>query len=329
MTRQPKKQFESSKKQFVGYLKFSGPSVDEGKIDIEKIGNSLIALSKLYSKYSKQSGNEKVSLKLGKVKKKCTEVNIYFDQIVSIMQPAAQTLPYLMAAKTIGVTELGKQFFGTIGQQWALKLFSKGQKVEKIKEIAKDGKIFVIVKNADGEEQFIPKEIYDNQYDYAAPLRDLIQLEEKKEEKLEMGYYQETQAKKIAEVDYTQRAYFNGSVKETNLEDRLEEEFDESKTEDVKIVGKFVDYYGMAHKYHFSFQARKNQEEIGKQKILCILEGIEISKVIDLLKPENQEKNICIFGKATRNSEEKIDKIKIESVSRDEIFNTKQKKLIW
>lgn len=314
--------------QFIGYLKFFGPSVEEGRIDVEKIGTSLIALGKLYAKYSKQSGDEKISLKLGKIKKNCTEVNIYFDQIVNVMQPAAQTLPYLLIAKGVGITELGKQFFGTIGQQWALKLFSRGQKVEKIKETVKNGKIFVIVKNVDGEEKFIPKEIYDNQNEYAAPLRDLIQLEEKKEEKLEIGYYQGSQSKKIAEVNYGQKAYFT-SVREVANNERLEEEFDESKAEEIKIIGKFVDYYGMAYRYHFSFQARKKQEEIGKQKILCIISGIEISNIIDLLKPENQEKNICIFGKATKNNEGKIDKIKIEFISKDENFNSKQKKLIW
>ncbi len=30
---------EEKQDQFVGYLKFYGPAVDEGEIDIEKIGN--------------------------------------------------------------------------------------------------------------------------------------------------------------------------------------------------------------------------------------------------------------------------------------------------
>lgn len=315
-------------KEFIGYLKFYGPAVDEGKIDIEKIGISLISLNKIFKKYSKQKNFKNISLKLGKIQKKCTEVNIFFEQIVPIAQPVAETATVLLAAKTIGITEMGKQFFGTIGQQIALGLFSKGKAVKQKKVIVRDGKIFVLLQNSEKENKEFLKEIYDTQKDFSISLKDLIQLEKEKEEKIQIGYYQNASPKKIAEVNLAQKDYFQAE-EEIILEERLEEDFDESKAKNVRIVGKFIDYYGLAHKYHFSFQARKNQEEIGKQKILCkIKENIKISKIIDLLKPENQEKNICIFGKATKNSEDKIDKIKIEWVNEDENYDPKQKKLI-
>jgi len=117
--------------QFIGYLKFFGPSVEEGKIDIEKIGNSLIALNKLFKKYSQKEEVINVSLKLGKIKKNCTEVNIFLEQLAPIAKPVAGAAVALFIAKGIGIDELGKQFFGTIGQQIALKLFSKGEKLEK------------------------------------------------------------------------------------------------------------------------------------------------------------------------------------------------------
>lgn len=315
--------------QFVGYLKFFGPSVEEGKIDIEKIGNSLIALNKLFKKYANPEESKAISLKLGKIKKNCTEVNIFFEQIVPIIQPVATTAELLMVAKIIdyvGITEFGKQFFGTIGQQIALKLFSKGKKLEKQKDVIENGKLYVVVKNIEGDERKIIKEIYDSQKYFSVPLKDLIQLEDKKEEKMEVGYYENSESQKVADIQVTQKDFFNAD-EDQNFEERLEEEFDESKAEDIKVIGKFIDYYGMAHKYHFSFQARKNQEEIGKQKILCKTDGLNMSEIIDLLKPEKQEKNICISGKATKNSDGKIDKIKIDWFNEDENFNPDQGKL--
>lgn len=319
---------DQESEQFIGYLKYYGPAVDEGKIDIEKIGTSLISLNKIFKKYSKRNNFKDISLKLGKVQRNCTEVNIFFEQIIPVAQPVAETAAILLAAKTIGITELGKQFFRTIGQQIALKLFSKGKSVKQKRIIIRDGKIFVLLQNSEREEGVFLKDIYDSKDDFSVSLKDLIQLEKAKEEKMQIGYYQNSLARKIAEIGLAQKDYFQAE-EDLSLEERLEEDFDETRAENMRIMGKFIDYYGLAHKYHFSFQARKNQEEIGKQKILCKIENnIKISEIIDLLKPENQEKNICIIGKATKNSEDKVDKIKIEAISDDEYFDPKQAKLI-
>lgn len=107
----------------------------------------------------------------------------------------------------------------------------------------------------------------------------------------------------------------------------MSEPFEEDKAEDVRIVGKFIDFYGLAHRYHFSFQARKEQDIYGKQKILCIVDKQEISTVIDLLKPEAKT-NVCIKGKATKDREDKIDKIKVEWVNTDPDYNPDQTAII-
>jgi len=271
--------------QFIGYLKFFGPSVEEGRIDIEKIGNSLVALNKLFKKYSKKEEAINVSLKLGNIKKKCTVVNIVLEQIVPIAKPVVGAMTVLLIAKSIGIDELGKQFFGTIGQQIALKLFSKGQKLEKQKDLFENDKNYVLVKNIEGHVEKFLKEIYDSQKDSSSALNDLIQLEEQREEKIEVGYYVGSSSRKVADVDWSQKDYFQ-IPEELSFEERLLEEFDESKSEHIKIIGRFVDYYGLARKYHFSFQARKNQDEIGKQKTICIVDDSKVSEIIDLLKPE-------------------------------------------
>ncbi|MFZ2193480.1 MAG: hypothetical protein WAV31_04525 [Candidatus Moraniibacteriota bacterium] len=313
--------------EFVGYLKFFGPSVDDGKIDIEKIGNSLIALNKIYRKYSKQQKQNDLFLKLGKVQRNCTEVNVYLQQIATIAQPVVQTATWALIAKSSGIAEFGKQFFGTVGQQLALKIFSKGKNLEKKKEFAEDGNIFVLARNMDGDEKIFLKEMYDTQKDYVC-LSELVQLEKEKEEKMKIGYYHNSKPKDVGEVKLSEKEFFKSTESNINFEEKLDEEFDETKAEEIKIVGKFVDYYGLAHKYNFSFQARKDQDEIGKQKILCKTDNLNISEIIELLKPEKQEKNVCIFGKATKNNDDKIDKIKIEWINEDENYNPNQKKLI-
>lgn len=313
--------------QFIGYLKYFGPAVEAGRIDVEKIGNSLIALNKLYKKYSRQkSGN--ISLKLGGIKKNCTEIQIFLEQIVPIAQPVAEATTWMVAAKGVGITEFGKQFFGTLGQQLALKVFAQGEKLKMKKLYFENNEPYVMVVNHKEEEKGFPKTIYDNQREYSAPMRDFVQLEDGYEDRMEIGYYSGRSQKKLVEINTEQLKYFE-SEKEIAFEDRLEEKFDESLAGEVRLVGKFVDYYGMAHEYHFSFQARKEQEEVGKQKILCKVDKTKITEFIDLLKPENQERNIYICGLATKSSDGKVDKIKIEWVSFDQNYNPHQKKMIW
>ena len=81
----------------------------------------------------------------------------------------------------------------------------------------------------------------------------------------------------------------------------------------------------MAQKYHCSFQARREQDRIGKQKILCILNSEkQKDEVLDLLKDREKNHIVHIFGRATRDWEDRIDKIKIEWINSNENYNPNQ-----
>ena len=315
--------------QFFGYIKFFGPSVDEGKINAGKVGKSLVALEKLFNKYSrdiyKLEKEQKIEIKVGGIRKNCTEVQIFFEQITPIAQPVAESMSALIIAKAIGVTEFGKQFLGTIGQQLALKIFSKGKRFQEGEPFIKNQQIFIKLTNKDKIEKIIlleDWEKYKKLYPYSG---DLIQLE--KGEKIKFGYKENKNKTDVATVDYQEQDFFEHS-RGDSIDERIKEPFDEENAEEIKITGKFIDFYGLAHKYHFSFQARKKQDDIGKQKILCIVQESEISKIIDYLKPENSKNNITISGKATRDFENKVDKIKIEWINKDEDYNPNQQKIV-
>jgi len=318
-------------KHFKGYLKFFGPSVQDGRMNVEKAGNSIIALGKAFQKYQKFHNQTEFEPKLGEVKKNCTEINIFFEQIIPAIQPVAETVPYIAGIKIadmLGVTAIPKKFFENLADTIMLKIFSKGKSPEVVREFIRDEKHYIEVRNSDGETKILEKSIYYSQKIFS-DLDRLVQLEEGKEDRMEMGYYDEyNKQKTVAEIKCSQKSFFKSEVSEDDIIERLKEDFDEEKAKEEKVKGIFVDYYGLAHKYHFSFQARKNQDKIGKQKILCMVDKNQISEFIDLLKPENQKKNICIFGKSTRNREGKIDKMKISSFSLNEDFDPNQLSLI-
>lgn len=313
----------SNSEKFIGCIKFFGPSVEDGEIDIEKAGRALLALKQLSKNYFEDSEDGHISLKLGKIKKNCTEIDIFMQLIQNLKTPA---LIYGIA-KGIGIEELGKGFFNALGQKLALKIFSKGDEVKIVKEIIfkENNEPYVLLENSAGKREEFKRKIYDSQKRDSLALKDMIQLEKGSEDALEIGYYNNSLYEKVGKVDFSQKKFFEEN--DLNIQERLEEDFDEQNAKEIKITGKFIDYYGFAHKYHFSFQSRKDQQKIGKQKILCRVEASEISKIIDYLKPENQNKNIHIFGLATKNKEGKIDKMKIEWVSENENFNPNQKSI--
>lgn len=316
----------TEEKQFVGSLKFFGPSVDDGSIDIEKIGTSLVALNRLFKKCVPQEDSSRVSLKLEGVRKNCTELNLIFEQIAPLAQPVAAGTGFLLVCKAIGLDELGRQFFGTVGNQLALKLFSKGKKLDELKTLPVNGEICVEIRNAEGETRTVTKREYDLLAETAPHLKDFIQLEPGREESMKLGYYEGGVLKEISTVSVSEKECFQVAEKQ-NFEDRLNEDFDEASAKPERIVGKFIDYHGLAHKYHFTFQARKNQSETGKQKILCKVDESRASEFIDLLKPEHQEENICIGGKATQSPDGKIDKIIVEWFSKDVNYDPEQTKM--
>lgn len=307
-----------------GYVKFLGEAVEEGKISPAKAGKSLIALERFFKNYVsdvyKLEKDQKLAIKLGGIRKSCTEVQIFFEQIVPVAAPVAVTTSLFLGAKAIGLTEFTKQFFGTLGKQLALRILSKGKRLKEGKRFVRGQTVFVPLTNVDGDRETVTAEDWENFKRLYPYIQGFVQLD--KDETMKVGYIEGNEQVETAVVKFSDRAYIEDSHSES-IDDRIKEPFDESKAQDMKIIGKFVDYYGLAHKYHFSFQARRSQNEIGKQKILCIVDEGRISEVIDHLKPERSA-NMSIFGKATRDADGKVDKIKIDWISEDINFNPDQ-----
>lgn len=315
-------------KEFKGYIKYFGPFTEDGSLDILKAGKSLLALDRFSKKYQKESlrldKDSQYVLKISEINKNCSEIVIIITEVLK-STPASVALIGL-GLKQMGIAEFGKQFFGTLGQQLALKIFSKGKEVSREKDFIKNGEIFVKLKNNQGETKNVTAQEWENFKRLNSSLDGFVQLEKGKEEEMKVGYKENQEEKQVAVINCSDKDSF-GTYSGVSLEERMSESFDENDAKEETIVGRFVDFYGLAHKYHFAFQARKKQEDFGKQKILCIVNEGQISQILDYLKPEF-DKNICIFGKATRDWENKIDKIKIEWVNENENYNPNQKRFI-
>lgn len=317
----------NSTKEFIGYIKYFGPLVDDGSVDISKAGRSLVALDKFFKKYQKEflkiEKDNQYILKIASVNKNCSE--IIFGLVELAKSTPANFALVAFGLENLGVGEFGKKFFGVLGEQLALKILSKGKRMKNVKEFAEGNNHFVILENANGDSKKVSMEQWEIYKKLNPYLSGLIQLEKGKEEKMKIGYKQKEKDIEVANVQYKEKEYFD-SYENFSTDERLKEPFDAENAKDEKLVGKFVDFYGLAHKYHFAFQARKKQDDVGKQKILCIVDKEKISKILDYLKPENS-KNVCIFGKATRDWEGKVDKIKIEWISEKEDYDPNQTKM--
>ena len=146
-------------KKFSGYLKFSGPSVDEGEINVGKVGASLVALDKLFKKYTKtiaKDQDKNYEIKVKGLQKGSTEVHVIIEQIIPIAIPVVETGSLYLIAKAIGITEFGKQFFGTIAQQLVLKMFAKGNRLKEEEKFIQNQVVHVKLTNIDGKEKSIP-----------------------------------------------------------------------------------------------------------------------------------------------------------------------------
>ena len=166
---------------FSGYLKFSGPSVNEGEISVGKVGASLVALDKLFKKYTKNIAKDQdknFEIKVKGLQKGSTEVQVIIEQIIPIAQPVVATGSLYLIAKAIGITEFGKQFFGTIAQQLVLKMFAKGKRLNEEKKFIQNQIIHVKLINIDGKEKAIPLSEWNN---YTPNQRDWCKSIQKKQ----------------------------------------------------------------------------------------------------------------------------------------------------
>lgn len=314
------------------YLNFTGPEIENGKIDLGQAGKTLVSLDRWFKKYRKDfiKSDDKVVLRAGAIKEGSSEIQIFVDFLQStqgqIMSYSAATAAIL---RTPGIKDFLSGFGKTLGEQLALKLLSKGKSLHEKDRKIEDGKVKVIVENSENESMTVEDDdwlIY-QRTNYL--LNGFCNLEKDREEELRVGFYDRISRtkKEVAKLTYEDTDSFRDINDPGALARRMREPFDEDNSFEVKIVGKFIDYYGLAHRYRFSFQARKSQETHGKHKILCIVENDSVSDVIELLKP-HKKGNVCIFGRATKDKEGKTDKIKIQWINEDPDFNPNQTRII-
>jgi hypothetical protein len=314
------------------YLKFSGPMIDGGKIDLVQAGKTLTSLGKWFKKYNKDFVNseQKIVLRAGAIKEGSSEIQLFLDFLqTGHGQVAVTTIVASSIFKNLGVREFFQKFMGTLGEQLALKIFAKGKQPTERRKYVEKNKIFVELENSEGVLKNVPEEAWLIYKQTGPILNGFCNLEKGAEEDLRIGYHDSSKNidKDIAKLNYTDKEYFQDINDPDELARRINEPFEEDKAIQMKIIGQFIDFYALAHRYHFSFQARREQDLHGKQKILCIVDTDQISKVIDYLKPENK-KNVCIVGNGTKDKDGKTDKIKIRWVTEDLNYDPNQTKII-
>lgn len=310
------------------YASFSGPNADNGEINIAKAGQILLALNRWQRHYKKDYKQNKVNfnLKLRAVKKNCTELQIVLD-ILDKAKPVIDVGTVAAFTNLPGVKDFLKEIGKTLGAQLMLKVFAKNKHLRESEPYLQNNKIVVKVTNFNNETRIVPKDQIDFYRKTSRILDDMYVLEPNKEDRLKVGYFTSDSGYEVTgEVFVSDREAFSNPYLDS-IEERMEEGFDDSKAFECKVIGQFVDSYSLAHKYKFAFQARKQQEDYGKQKILCIVEPEMISEIYELMKPENKG-NVCIKGKAMRDKEGRLDKIKIEWINRDENYNPNQTELL-
>ena len=308
------------------YLRFDGPLAKDGRVSIGKAGKTMVAIDRWTKLYKKEYLNSKSDfvLRVGAIEKGSSEVQIFLEFLNQALNtPAGKLGAVGLFTQVPGVKDFLKAYGKTLGEQLALKKFAKGKPVQESDAFAKKGSVYVTVYNTDGESKEAEKKSTDFYRASSQSLNNVYSLEPGKEDKLRIGYHTDGKNTDTATITPQDKDSFVDDSDPDNLARRMAEPFEEKKAVEVKIIGQFVDFHGLAYRYKFSFQARREQEEYGKQKILCIVNENSVSEIIDLLKPENK-KNICISGKATKDLEGKIDKIKIDWFNEDPDHNPDQ-----
>lgn len=216
---------------------------------------------------------------------------------------------------TLGVQEFGKQFFGEVGRQLALRLFTKNKDLKPVEQPKLEGGTLVytftdsagIVFRASHETlELYKKGVLDKH------LNKVVEpLENGKVDKLTYTY-----SNNSIEISSSDKIYFQ--IPEESAEELdLELEFDDRNSVPITgLYGQFVTYRALASKYPFSFQAREKQDIYGKRFIPCTLaeDGLR-SKCLDLMK--SRDVNILISGLGIKNISGQYSRIKITSVEKE------------
>ena len=306
------------------YMTFRGPSVDAGEMDIGQASRVFAALDKWKKQYEKEfAPDNNFSIKLKSVEKGCTDFHFIVEALKAGWLPmtifAVGKLANAPGVKDF-LQEIGKEF----GKQVALKIASKGKTLTESAPYIENNKVMVDVFSGKNKIGSMEKRSIDFYRKSNKSLNDLYVLEADKITEAEVGYkIQGSDRCSLATIRLTNREAFVEDNTKDKLSDRLLEPFDERKAEGVRIVGRFIDSYGLAQKYQFALQVREDIGMYGKQKVLCEMPVELISPTYDLLKPENR-KNVTVKGLATRDNENRLDKMKVEWYSDDPDHNPDQ-----
>ena len=306
------------------YMTFRGPSVDAGEMDIGQASRVFAALDKWKKQYEKEfAPDNNFSIKLKSVEKGCTDFHFIVEALKAGWLPmtifATSKLANAPGVKDF-LQEIGKEF----GKQVALKIASKGKTLTESAPYIENNKVMVDVFSGKNKIGSMEKRSTDFYRKSNKSLNDLYVLEANKITEAEVGYkIQGSDRCSLATIKLTNRESFIEDNPKDKLADRLLEPFDERKAEEVRIVGRFIDSYGLAQKYQFALQVREDVGMYGKQKVLCEMPAELISPTYDLLKPENR-KNVTVKGLATRDNENRLDKMKVEWYSDDPDHNPDQ-----
>ncbi|RKV96401.1 MAG: hypothetical protein D8G53_06905 [Candidatus Saccharimonas sp.] len=306
------------------YMTFRGPSVDAGEMDIGQASRVFAALDKWKKQYEKEfAPDNNFSIKLKSVEKGCTDFHFIVEALKAGWLPmtifATSKLANAPGVKDF-LQEIGKEF----GKQVALKIASKGKTLTESAPYIENNKVMVDVFSGKNKIGSMEKRSTDFYRKSNKSLNDLYVLEANKITEAEVGYkIQGSDRCSLATIKLTNRESFIEDNPKDKLADRLLEPFDERKAEEVRIVGRFIDSYGLAQKYQFALQVREDVGMYGKQKVLCEMPAELISPTYDLLKPENR-KNVTVKGLATRDNENRLDKMKVEWYSNNPDHNPDQ-----
>jgi len=299
------------KTESVGIIKYIGPDVKDGTIDTEKLGKALLGLNDAFKKILSQNVEYK----------KIDPVLKVFLQKGSV-EIAAYVAAGVVVAQQVGLFEIGKQFFGEIGRQLALKKFAKNGSLTKEGRPEIDGgKMFVIVVNIDGEKKKIDAVSYNlfNKKIIDKSLLAIIEpLEKDKIDKVQcINNYNDKSELEIVEIMESDKVYYE-DVEDLEFESKNEEDFDENVAEKIEgLKGRLVSYQALASKYPFNFQPREEQKLYGKRFIPCkINDQNKKDEYIELLK--SYVGNVIIRGIGIRDFSGRYIKIKIYSVEKDE-----------
>lgn len=314
------------------YVTFRGPSVDAGEMDIGQASKVFAALDKWRKQYEKEFISEnQLSIKLKSVEKGSTDLQF----VVDILQAGSCPVTLLAAGKLVkevgnfpGVKDFLQKIGDELGKQVSLKIASKGKTLTESAPYIKNGVVMVDVFKGKNKVDSVEKSSIDFYHKSNKTLNDLYVLGANKITEAEVGYKTQGSARsRLAIIKLIDRESFIKDESQDKLADRLVELFDKDKAEEVKIVGRFIDSYGLAHRYQFALQVKRDTGKYGKQKVLCDMPAELISPTYDLLKPENR-KDVLVKGLATRDSENRLDKMKVEWYSDDLEYNPDQTSLL-